>query len=95
MAKRQKEWARRTRDKLLSALGAKCNSCGSRSFLEFDCMEPRGDYHHKLSWDQRMSFYRREFAANNLQVLCESCHNKKSATELYWQETLFAQENPF
>lgn len=81
MAKRQREWARRTRDKIKALLGGKCTKCGSTKSLEFDCKEPMGDSHHKAEWSHRMSFYRLMLAKNNLQLLCDSCHNEKSATE--------------
>lgn len=77
MAKRQKEWARTARRHLLTQLGGKCSTCGATDNLEFDCVRPMGDRHHRGSTDERMSFYNRMARANNLQVLCARCNSLK------------------
>ena len=78
MAKRQKEWARRARLALLTELGNRCVYCGSTSALTFDCINPRGDTHHRLDTARRISFYRREhYQEKNLQIACEKCNAKK------------------
>lgn len=77
MARRQKEWARRTRDGLLAALGRQCAWCGTTANLQFDCIIPQGDHHHKIDWSHRMSFYRQQHTEGNLQILCERCNSIK------------------
>jgi len=79
MAKRQREWARRTRDRLFDELGRWCRRCHTTEKLEFDLIHPLGDQHHKMEWSHRMSFYRRQHEANNLQVLCQRCNAQKQA----------------
>lgn len=81
MAKRQKEWARRARESLLSELGNQCNQCGTTEKLTFDCKEARGDSHHKMDTSHRMSFYRSEHLKGNLQILCSKCNEIKSIKE--------------
>ena len=94
MAERQRKWAARARLALRRALGMKCAGCGSRDYrrLEFDVIDPaRADWiggrnHHKIEWSWRISFYRREFTKNNLQLLCGgvgSCHGKKTISQNY------------
>jgi len=80
MGQRQKDWAKRVREKLLAELGGKCVVCGSAYRPEFDCIEPRGDAHHKFDTSHRMSFYRKEHKAGNLQVLCQFHNAQKSDT---------------
>jgi len=82
MAARQKEWARNARARLLAALGNLCAECGVTENLEFDCILPQGDAHHKFDTSARMSFYRKQHAAHNIQILCAKCHIKKSHQEI-------------
>ena len=82
MGKRQKIWARGVLDRLRLKLGAKCACCRRRECLEFDCIQPMGDEHHRMSLDQRATFYRRQEAAENLQILCERCHHRKTNRDL-------------
>lgn len=78
MAKRQKEWAKRTRDRLFDLLGRKCQHCGATEELEFDVIVAHNnDHHRKYDWSQRMTFYKRQYEANNLQVLCTKCNSRK------------------
>ena len=77
MGKAQKEWARRKRRELVAVLGGVCAWCGTAEQLEFDCIRPMGDRHHKYDTSHRMSFYRRQHAAGNLQLLCCSCNGRK------------------
>lgn len=80
MGMKQKEWARKTRQALLAELGGECARCGTTEALEFDCIIPCGDAHHKFDTSARMSFYRHQYAAGNLQVLCHECNGIKGKT---------------
>lgn len=81
MGARQKDWARRASINLRKELGSRCVECGRVRNLQFDCIQPRGHEHHSMEWSQRVSFYRSERAAGNLQLLCERCHVAKSCLE--------------
>lgn len=82
MAKRQKAWARRKTAELRRQLGGVCARCGKRRRnLEFDCIIPQGHKHHRMEFSWRMSFYNAQFQAGNLQLLCDPCHNRKSALD--------------
>lgn len=37
-----------------------------------------GHAHHRLEFSARISFYRHQAAAGNLQLLCSSCHSIKT-----------------
>jgi len=74
MSKRQKRWAKCERARLIFILGGCCANCGKQSDLEFDCISPTGHDHHTGSTDQRMCFYRKQYAIGNLQVLCGKCN---------------------
>jgi len=78
MGKRQKVWARRSRDRLRADLGGRCAWCGGVEDLQFDCIIPQGHWHHKTEWSWRMSFYRGQLLLGNLQLLCEECHHAKT-----------------
>jgi 5-methylcytosine-specific restriction endonuclease McrA len=77
MAKRQKQWAINARFTLTFVLGGQC-ACGETKELDFDCIEPQGDRHHKMDTSARMSFYRKQHKNKNLQLLCKQCHKKKN-----------------
>jgi hypothetical protein len=84
MSKRQVEWARRVHAELREALGGKCQACGSVQDLELDCIKPRGHTHHKKGYIMRATFYRRQFRAGNLGLLCADCHNHKTRLDQHW-----------
>ena len=88
MAKRQKEWARQARFELMFKLGGACSVCGTDKELDFDCIIPQGDEHHKLDTERRVCFYRRQHKAGNLQLLCRrnKCHSKKTVADLKRQQ---------
>lgn len=77
MGKRQKEWARKARQKLIAELGGSCAQCGTKDNLVFDCIFPTGHDHHSKDTSARMSYYRREHACGNLQLLCAKHNNLK------------------
>lgn len=103
MGKRQKEWARKARLVLISELGGKCVRCGSREHLEFDCILPCGDEHHRMDTERRICFYRRMHTEGNLQLLCNhkagSCHEKKTSKDrrdlASGQVQFFQSSNPY
>jgi hypothetical protein len=81
MGKAQKRWARQERRRIKMLLGEKCALCPATENLEFDCIIPQGDHHHKKDTSSRISFYRRQLAEGNLQVLCAKCNSRKSITD--------------
>ena len=79
MSKRAKIWAHKTRERLTALLGGRCVWCGATTELTFDCILPQGHEHHGWSTDKRMTFYRRQAALCNLQILCHHCNSRKQA----------------
>lgn len=80
MACRQSQYAIRKREAIFEVLGRRCSKCGAREDLTFDVIIPIPDEpekHHKQSWSARMSFYCKQLAAGNLQVLCNACNPAK------------------
>ena len=95
MSQRQVKWATKALQDLRALLGNSCARCGGTRDLEFDCIKPQGDKHHKIGLTHRASFYRKQYRDGNLQLLCRyPCHHDKSRGEQYWQETLFLQSLP-
>lgn len=88
MGKPQKQWANLAKRALRFLLFNKCYFCGNRHHLEFDCIIPQGDKHHRMESSGRMSFYRKQFRKNNLRLLCEKCH-RQITCEQNNQETFF------
>lgn len=78
MARRHKLWAARERKRLAGILGGECVLCGSLDSLQFDCISPQGDWHHRRSAPERICFYRRQMRAGNIQLLCGTCNSLKS-----------------
>ncbi len=86
MANRQRRWAQFATIKLKQSLGCKCAKCGKKrrklALLEFDCIIPQGDKHHKFETNRRICFYRRMLKEGNLQLLCaEPCHRRKTKAD--------------
>ncbi len=95
MAKAQKDWAKQKRRELMTLLGNVCAYCGTVEDLEFDCIHPRGDRHHRGEASQRMCFYRRQWREGNLQVLCSVCNARKGDSEPVLVLTAPPAEHPF
>lgn len=74
MGARQRRWAHKATKALRKQLGGQCAICGKTHNLEFDCIAPQGHFHHKIEWSWRISFYRNQAHAGNLQLLCAK-HN--------------------
>jgi len=77
MARRQKEWAQRKRAQLMLSLGGHCCACGSTESLCFDCIEPKGDAHHRGPADARVMFYTKQMRSGNIAILCHDCNSIK------------------
>ncbi len=79
-------WAQTVREWLLLKFGRKCKVCKTtgteKNGLEFDCIIPQGDDHHRAGFISRQSFYRKQAKLGNLQLLCQKCHIKKTKKEL-------------
>jgi len=76
--------AKRGRETMRLELGNACAYCAitfDAADLEFDCIEPTGDRHHRMDSESRHYFYRAQQRAGNLQLLCRECHAEKSAWE--------------
>lgn len=97
MGLRQRQWAERTRDAIFDILGRVCVDCGATEQLEFDCIIPQGNKHHReMEWSWRMSFYRQQLANGNLAVRCQVCNGRKQAKEEYQLElAAIERQDPF
>ena len=81
MGLRQKIWAKHARQKLMEELGGCCVECGTVKRLTFDCIVPQGDSHHRMDASARMSFYHKQHAVKNVQILCKR-HNDSKADSI-------------
>ena len=73
---------RARRDALRARAGGHCARCANSVDLQFDCIKPRGAWHHLIGSLQRISFYEQEFEAGNLQLLCARHHTEKSIDDV-------------
>ena len=79
----QREWIATRRRKWLTANGP-CNICGSWSQLEVDHIDPTTKIDHKVwSWTE----IRRLAELAKCQVLCRTCHLKKTMAEQGLEES--------
>lgn len=56
-------------------------ACGDTFDLTFDCIDNRCGEHHRWTADKRLAFYRRQYAVDNLQILCRTCNSSKGHHE--------------
>jgi len=78
-SERDKQRAAEIRNWIRLALGARCAMCGCDRDLEFDCITDQGHAHHgPMGYVKRQYFYREQFHAGNLQLLCQRCHVAKT-----------------
>jgi len=73
----------RRKKSLLDLLGNKCAKCPQTTDLQFDCIQPCGPAHHGLGMYDRMIFYVLQQRNDNLQLLCTTCHQIKSAQDKF------------
>lgn len=95
MGQVQRRWAKFQRALITRLLGGRCAHCGEDDpkLLTFDCIQPKGDEHHKWKADKRITFYRIQMALDNLQLLCESCQTRKSEFEK--RDIINEEDEPF
>ena len=70
----QREWRKRRRNQWIRENGP-CRMCGSRKNLEVDHVDPASKLDHNV-WSWRKE--RRDRELRKCQVLCSSCHKKKT-----------------
>jgi hypothetical protein len=63
----------------LSSLGGRCKRCGTTELLELDHIDPESKEFNPMH-QYKMRFERWIVEVRKCQLLCESCHGKKSAT---------------
>jgi hypothetical protein len=84
---RHRKWAVHTLKTLKRLLGSRCAWCSrdarKAGSLEFDCIAPMGDEHHRFETNRRATFYRRMFRQANLQLLCVRCHKRKTRAQTH------------
>lgn len=77
--------ARKIRRWLRRQLGYVCAGCGKRKAgMQFDVVipvHPPDGHGRRLSWDQRMRYYRRHYERGNLRILCITCNCTKGSTQ--------------
>ena len=86
------KWARDKRDELFLLMGGACKRCGTGDKLQFDHIKPLDWIPSAFSWSQRIKMYQEEHQAGNLQLLCDSCHGKKTREQEADEEI---EEHPF
>lgn len=85
--RRQTRWAGRHKVALRRELGGKCALCGKgpkTRKLHFDVIvpvHPPDGHGKKLSWDQRIRYYKQHHERGNLRLLCATCNGRKGSTE--------------
>lgn len=73
--KYQREWIAERRTEGIAYLGGKCAHCGSSRNLQVDHKDSLEKISHKIwSWAEA----RRKKELDKCQLLCESCHKKKT-----------------
>jgi 5-methylcytosine-specific restriction endonuclease McrA len=70
-------WSQEQKARMKQILGGRCVRCGTTENLTFDCIQPKGDAHHRLGSVNRVAFYKEEMRRGNLQILCALCNSKK------------------
>ena len=78
-------WAGRQRNMLRKLMGYVCWNCQQRKrSIHFDVIipvHPPDGHGRKLSWDQRMRYYLKQWALGNLRLACATCNGRKGATD--------------
>ena len=81
VGKRQREWAKRKREELISFLGGKCVRCDATENLEFDHIYGTTWIIKKKASDWRISVYNEEAKRGLIQLLCKECNLKKAVED--------------
>ncbi|APD17116.1 HNH endonuclease [Mycobacterium phage Lukilu] len=87
----QREWVARRRTEYFA--GKSCVECGATEDLRLDHIDPTQKVDHKIwSW----SAARREAELTKCQVLCEPCHQEKTANDMGYHQhgTVGRYRNP-
>lgn len=83
---RHRRWANLVLRRLRHDLGQMCGWCWrsarAAGGLEFDCIAPEGDEHHRWETNRRAVFYRRLYRRGGLQLLCPRCHRRKTRAQV-------------
>lgn len=80
MGKKQNEWARKARLRLIDDLGGECVRCGETdpALLSFDHIDDtRRHITRNVGFSWRISIYRKEAKQGLLQLLCVECNTGK------------------
>ena len=76
MGKRQREWAKNKRLKLVEALGGKCANCGTTNDLDIDHIDGKPYLSNSIDQSMRVTRYYREYKSGvRLRVLCGLCNS--------------------
>jgi hypothetical protein len=78
---------KRRRAALITRLGGKCIGCGATQNLQFHHPNGRPWIPRRLARHNRIPICERDAAAGNLQLLCISCHSRRTMLEILHQET--------
>lgn len=76
MGKRQREWARKERRRLVALLGGHCQRCGEFIYdqLEFHHTVPRAWVANHTSSCWRVTRYKQDIEAGIVILLCKKCN---------------------
>jgi hypothetical protein len=66
---------------LKKAMGGRCSRCPERDGLEFHDVLERGAEHHGLGGAARLRWYRAEWHAGHVVLLCGRCHRLQTLND--------------
>ena len=72
----------RLRDEIFAMLDGKCAVCGVIDHLQIDIIDGVTDGHHEMSYGDRLRWYLKQAGRDNAQLLCQTCHNRKTAQDM-------------
>lgn len=94
MGARQLEWARKRRMEIVQTLGGFCIHCRTEEKLEIDCIVPTHHTARSRDASSLVSHYNSQLKINNLQLLCDRCHGRKTRIDSEI-ESQIQSESPF